>query len=110
MALDPQLRGQLRETINVAPATMANASGDLSYRVAVAQAARVVWIDGTTEGGDGTSETSAAVLITETEILETSLIFLPGVDPRDLTLGRLAKRIERGVGELGSVNFWRVTV
>ena len=49
-------------------------------------------------------------MIVESEILENDLIFLPGVNPAVAANGRFAKRIERGVGELGTVDFFRVTV
>ncbi len=110
MSLDPQLASQLRETINVASATVADAAGDYSYGRPGARLARVVRTVGESEGSQGTTETSDTIIIVEAEIFETDLIFLPGVDYRDEANGRFSKRIERGVGELGTVDFFRVTI
>jgi hypothetical protein len=110
MALDPQLRKSLRETINVASATGVDNAGDYSFGAPASRAARVVRIAGDSEGSQGTTETSDTVLIVEAEIFESDLIFLPGVDSSNTANGRFAKRIERGVGELGTVDFFRVTI
>jgi hypothetical protein len=110
MALDPQLKEQLRETINVASATGVSSSGDYTFGAAASRLARVVRIEGDSEGTQGTTETSETVMIVESEILENDLIFLPGVNPAVAANGRFAKRIERGVGELGTVDFFRITV
>tara|TARA_R110000824_G_scaffold2811_5_gene12834 strand:+ start:352 stop:684 length:333 start_codon:yes stop_codon:yes gene_type:complete len=110
VSLDPQLSEQLREIIKVASATVADVAGDYGYGAPQSRFARVVRIAGEADGPQGTTETSNTVLIVEAEIFETDLIFLPGVDSSSEANGRFSKRIERGVGELGTVDFFRVTI
>jgi hypothetical protein len=110
MSLDPQLAAQLAETVYVAAASTVDSAGDYGYGAPAARAARVVDVASDSEGPDGTSEATDVVLIVQAEVLESDKVWLPGVDQTDAALARRPKRIERGVGELGSVDFFRVTV
>jgi hypothetical protein len=108
--MDPQLKAQLAETVYIAVASGVDSAGDYSYGAPVARSARVVDVAADSEGPDGTNEASDAVLIVEAEVFESDRVWLPGVNQADATLARRPKRIERGVGEFGTTDFFRVTV
>ena len=105
--MDPQLKAQLKETINVAAATGADAAGDPSYAAAASRAARVVNVRDTIERADGTILKTTIAIITEAAINMTDRVWLPGDSAADATLARRPRYIEKAVDEYGNLDFYR---
>ena len=105
--MDPQLKGQLRETISVASATGVDAAGDLSYGAPATRSARVVNVRDTVEKKDGTVLQTNIAIITETAIALTDRVWLPGDSSADATLARRPEYVEKAVDEFGRLDFYR---
>jgi len=105
--MDPQLKNQLRETINVASANGVDAAGDLSYAAPASRSARVVNVRDTVEKKDGTMLQTNVAIITEAAINLTDRVWLPGDSSADATLARRPEYVEKAVDEFGNLDFYR---
>tara|TARA_R110002020_G_scaffold64898_5_gene171770 strand:+ start:247 stop:573 length:327 start_codon:yes stop_codon:yes gene_type:complete len=105
--MDPQLKAQCAETINVATISGADAAGDFSYNAAGSMAARVVNVEETHERIDGTIVKTTVTIITENEIKLSDRVWLPGANPATASLARVPRFIEKAINERGAVDFFR---
>ena len=105
--MDPQLRAQLAETINVSTQASVDAAGDTGYNAPASRAARVVNKLLTIERADGTILKSDCAIITEAEIGLDARVWLPGVNPADATAARVPRFSERAITERGTIDFFR---
>ena len=105
--MDPQLKAQLAETINVSTQASVDAAGDPAYNAPAARSARVVNKRDTIERADGTILKTEVAIITEAEIGLAARVWLPGVNSGDATLARVPRFSERAITERGAIDFFR---
>lgn len=108
--MDPQLRGQLRQTIGVAARSTVNAYGEASYGSASSVSARVEEERRRLETRDGTFVETSHRIYTETAITHESRIWLPGDSTADATLAREVLEVHPIVGELGTVDHYETVI
>lgn len=107
MAIDPQIKAQLAQTIYVATAASApDSAGDPTWAAAASRAARVE-NKRTMNGEELFSDT---LIIVENSIGPSDRIWLPGIDQTDNTLARAPKAIYTRVDELGATSHFEVLV
>ena len=109
-SLDPQLARMNQQTIKVrrAAATRDN-YGKPTFDTAIEVDVRLVNKRTIVEGTLGRQVISNHSFVSETEILKTDAIFLPGDDPTDSSLARHPQDIQIGVNEFGDTTFWLVS-
>lgn len=115
--MDPQIKAQLRQTINVATLSSVSASGAPTYATPTAVSARVGTSTEEADGPDGRERVTRHELVTENEIAVTSVVWLPAdasadpsASPPDATKRRKVLRSEPEIGERGDNVGWATTV
>lgn len=108
--MDPQIKGQLKQTIYVATASSISSAGETTYGTPASRAARVVRKDIVVTGPGGEQRASSHTILTESEIALSSRIWMPGDSSADATLARVALSTEPVIGELGENLGWLTRV
>ena len=111
MAIDPQLKAQLSQTIAVAAATSTpTTSGDPTWSAAANVSARVVPKRTIMAGAGGEEIVSSYMIVVENSIGINDRIWLPGDSSADATLARQPKAVDQGVDEFGNTSHFEVYV
>ena len=105
--MDAQLKSQLTLTVSIKSESSRNNYGVPTFGGASTLSARVEKKSRIVETANGKEEKSEVVIISETEIPKTSLVFLPGASTSDVNNGYKPKRVDVLYDELGNVDFYR---
>lgn len=108
--MDPQLKAQLRQVINVAPLTGVDAYGDQSFGAAVAVNARVEDDVSTKYGSDEVEQESRKRIVTESAIRLTDRVWMPGDSAADATIARTPMSVQELPDELGVIDHYETVI
>lgn len=110
MALDPQIKSTLQQTIAVASASTRNEAGDLAYGAPANRLSRVELYSKRIVTADGEEKQTTHKILVELAIGENDRIWLPGDSSADAKLARLPLQIGVAVDENGALSHYEVTV
>lgn len=112
--MDPQLLGQLQQTIRVGARSGVDSAGKGTYSSSAEVSARVEPLTRIVARPDGTSKATTHSIITNTSIGELDRIWLPGIwatsDAASVSTARLPVSVETLVDEFGNVDHYEVLV
>jgi hypothetical protein len=106
--MDPQIKSQLKQTINIATVSSLGSSGDPTVGTKTQVAARVTQKKSYVPGSDGVNQLSDYLVLTETELTFDKLIWLPADDTS--ASGRRPLAITPAVNEKGTVDYYVTAV
>ena len=109
MAIDPQIKASLQQTIAVAVESGIS-SGVRTYGAAANRSARVEDSRRVVDAADGSQVQTSHIIIVENSIGLFNRIWLPDVSSSDATLARLPVAVEKCVDEDGDVSHYEVYV
>lgn len=108
--MDPQLKAQCRQTIYVAKLASRDGFGDPTYGTPAAVLCRCELDEESSEAPDGQVLNTRHRIVTETEILKTDRVWLPGDSQADSTLARAVLKVQPCPGEDGTIDHYEATV